>query len=49
MGPMAIAEPLAPQTVQETHVPKGLLEGLALKLLVLEGDSASSIWPSVFA
>lgn len=37
MGPMAIAEPLAPQTVQETHVPKGLLEELALKLLVLEG------------
>ena len=37
MGPIAIAEPFAPQTVQETHVPKGLLEELALKLLVLEG------------
>jgi predicted ATPase with chaperone activity len=37
IGPTAIAEPLPPQTLQETHVPRGLLEGLALKLLVLEG------------
>ena len=34
---MTTAEPLAPQTIPETHVPKGLLEELALKLLVLEG------------
>jgi len=38
MGPIAVSEPIAPQTLQETRVPKGLLEELALKLLVLEGE-----------
>jgi predicted ATPase with chaperone activity len=32
-----ISQPLPPQTVQDTHVPKGLLRELALKLLVIEG------------
>src|SRR5579862_9800385 len=32
-----ITQPLPPQTVQDTHLPKGLLRGLALKLLVIEG------------
>ncbi len=39
MGPIAVSEPIAPQTLQETRVPKGLLEDLVLKLLVLEGES----------
>lgn len=37
MGPIAISEPVAPQTLQETRVSRGLLENLALKILFLEG------------
>lgn len=38
MASIAVSEPIAPQTLQETRVRKGLLVDLALKLLVLEGD-----------
>ena len=38
MAPIAVSEPIAPQTLQEARLPKGLLVELALKLVALEGD-----------